>query len=279
MSSASSAVTYTSVYTDFEPGRVFWGTDEELLDEEPSKAPILPAYASALPIIVLDVSPVQDTNAKPFEDPSSPDYALASDDDSKMLAALESPDYTPWSDKESEPSEIKPTKEDPPQTVTPPPAQITPTPSIEPAPVPLVIPRRRCRATTEHYFTPSYIFIFDTEADPSEAPILPAYALALPIIVLDVSPVQDTNSKPFEDPSSPDYALASDDDSKMLATLESPDYTPWSDKESEPSEIKPTEEDPPQTVTPPPTQITPTPSIEPAPVPLVIPRRRCRATT
>nr|GEU93909.1 hypothetical protein [Tanacetum cinerariifolium] len=32
MSEASSAVTYTSVYTDFEPGRVFWEADEELLD-------------------------------------------------------------------------------------------------------------------------------------------------------------------------------------------------------------------------------------------------------
>ncbi|GJX87756.1 putative ribonuclease H-like domain-containing protein, partial [Tanacetum coccineum] len=32
MSSASSAVTYTSVYTDSEPGRVFWGADEELSD-------------------------------------------------------------------------------------------------------------------------------------------------------------------------------------------------------------------------------------------------------
>ncbi|GJW03755.1 hypothetical protein Tco_1562611 [Tanacetum coccineum] len=29
MSSASSAVTYTSVYTDSEPGRVFWGADDE----------------------------------------------------------------------------------------------------------------------------------------------------------------------------------------------------------------------------------------------------------
>nr|GFB34670.1 hypothetical protein [Tanacetum cinerariifolium] len=29
---ASSAVTYTSVYTDSEPGRVFWGADEELSD-------------------------------------------------------------------------------------------------------------------------------------------------------------------------------------------------------------------------------------------------------
>nr|GEY14546.1 putative reverse transcriptase domain-containing protein [Tanacetum cinerariifolium] len=35
VSSASSAVTYTSVYTDSKPGRVFWGADEELSDEEP----------------------------------------------------------------------------------------------------------------------------------------------------------------------------------------------------------------------------------------------------
>ncbi|GJW09968.1 hypothetical protein Tco_1575795 [Tanacetum coccineum] len=32
MSSASSAVTYTSVYTDSEPSRVFWGADEEVSD-------------------------------------------------------------------------------------------------------------------------------------------------------------------------------------------------------------------------------------------------------
>nr|GFC93924.1 hypothetical protein [Tanacetum cinerariifolium] len=32
MSSASSAVTYTFVYTDSEPGRVFWGANEELSD-------------------------------------------------------------------------------------------------------------------------------------------------------------------------------------------------------------------------------------------------------
>ncbi|GKC43793.1 hypothetical protein Tco_1061515 [Tanacetum coccineum] len=32
MSSASSAVTYTSVYTDSEPGRAFWGADEEISD-------------------------------------------------------------------------------------------------------------------------------------------------------------------------------------------------------------------------------------------------------
>ncbi|GKG64506.1 hypothetical protein Tco_0661546, partial [Tanacetum coccineum] len=33
MSSASSAVTYTSVYTDSEPGRAFWGADDEEVPE------------------------------------------------------------------------------------------------------------------------------------------------------------------------------------------------------------------------------------------------------
>ncbi|GKF77073.1 hypothetical protein Tco_0229543, partial [Tanacetum coccineum] len=43
MSSASSAVTYTSVYTDSKPGRVFWGVDEEVSDggpEDPQTAPV-----------------------------------------------------------------------------------------------------------------------------------------------------------------------------------------------------------------------------------------------
>nr|GEW61124.1 hypothetical protein [Tanacetum cinerariifolium] len=47
MSSASSAVTYTFVYTDFEPGSVFLGADEELSDgdyipgpEEPQTPPV-----------------------------------------------------------------------------------------------------------------------------------------------------------------------------------------------------------------------------------------------
>ncbi|GJY24459.1 hypothetical protein Tco_0398117 [Tanacetum coccineum] len=43
MSSASSAVIYTSVYTDSEPGMVFWGADEEISDggpEEPQTPPV-----------------------------------------------------------------------------------------------------------------------------------------------------------------------------------------------------------------------------------------------
>ncbi|GKG06456.1 hypothetical protein Tco_0326542, partial [Tanacetum coccineum] len=43
MSCASSVVTYTSVYTDSEPGRVFWGADEEISDgglENPQTPPV-----------------------------------------------------------------------------------------------------------------------------------------------------------------------------------------------------------------------------------------------
>ncbi|GKA62188.1 hypothetical protein Tco_0761707, partial [Tanacetum coccineum] len=35
---SSSSVTYTSVYTDFEPGRVVWGADEESSDGGPPRA-------------------------------------------------------------------------------------------------------------------------------------------------------------------------------------------------------------------------------------------------
>nr|GEZ76933.1 hypothetical protein [Tanacetum cinerariifolium] len=60
MSEASSAVTYTSVYTDSEPGRVIWGADEELLDGEPiypeyiplEDEHILSAEKQPLPLVV-----------------------------------------------------------------------------------------------------------------------------------------------------------------------------------------------------------------------------------
>nr|GFA03564.1 hypothetical protein [Tanacetum cinerariifolium] len=43
MSSASSAVTYTSIYTDSEPGRVFRGAIEELSDGGPEESQTPPA--------------------------------------------------------------------------------------------------------------------------------------------------------------------------------------------------------------------------------------------
>ncbi|GKE91340.1 hypothetical protein Tco_1572435 [Tanacetum coccineum] len=62
MSSASSAVTYTSVYTDSEPGRVFWGADEEISDggpEEPQTPPV----------------PQDEDEREPmFKQPHDPDY-------------------------------------------------------------------------------------------------------------------------------------------------------------------------------------------------------------
>ncbi|GJZ18477.1 hypothetical protein Tco_0554600 [Tanacetum coccineum] len=65
ISSASSAVTYTSVYTDSEPGRVFWGADEELSDRGPEHPP----------------SPVE----VPYvPEPEYPEYLVPSDDEAPM---------------------------------------------------------------------------------------------------------------------------------------------------------------------------------------------------
>nr|GEV04749.1 hypothetical protein [Tanacetum cinerariifolium] len=79
MSSASSAVTYTSVYTDSEPGRVFWGADEEISDGEPiypeyillEDVHILSAEEQPLPPIVSPTaeSPWYVAESDPEEDP------------------------------------------------------------------------------------------------------------------------------------------------------------------------------------------------------------------
>ncbi|GKC94379.1 hypothetical protein Tco_1159821 [Tanacetum coccineum] len=65
MSSATSAVTYTSVYTDSEPGRAFWGADDEEV------------YEGGIPrVIVLgyDGLPIQPVA------PPSPDYIPSPED-------------------------------------------------------------------------------------------------------------------------------------------------------------------------------------------------------
>nr|GEV84474.1 putative reverse transcriptase domain-containing protein [Tanacetum cinerariifolium] len=109
MSFASSAVTYTSVYTDSEPGRVFWGTDEELSDgdyipgpEEPHTPPVSqdkderepmfiqphdpdyvpePTYPEYIPLKDEHVLPVEDQPLPPVDSPSaeSPGYFAESD--------------------------------------------------------------------------------------------------------------------------------------------------------------------------------------------------------
>ncbi|GJS73786.1 reverse transcriptase domain-containing protein [Tanacetum coccineum] len=95
MSLPSSAVTYTSVYTDSEPGRVFWGADEELLDRGPEHPP----------------SPVE---VPCVPEPKYLEYIVPSDDEAPMEdqpllvdaspVAL-SPGYIADSDLEEDPEE------------------------------------------------------------------------------------------------------------------------------------------------------------------------------
>ncbi|GKD63507.1 hypothetical protein Tco_1305615, partial [Tanacetum coccineum] len=70
MSSASSAVTYTSVYTDSEPGRVFWGADEEI-SYGGSPRVIVYGYDGLSMQLVAPPSPDYVTGP---EHPPSPDY-------------------------------------------------------------------------------------------------------------------------------------------------------------------------------------------------------------
>ncbi|GJU69739.1 hypothetical protein Tco_1255998 [Tanacetum coccineum] len=70
MSSASSAVTYTSVYTDSEPARVFWGADEEISD---GGSPRVIVYGyDGLPM--QPVAPPSPDYVPGPEHPPSPDY-------------------------------------------------------------------------------------------------------------------------------------------------------------------------------------------------------------
>ncbi|GKF45705.1 hypothetical protein Tco_0135507, partial [Tanacetum coccineum] len=85
MSSASSTVTYTSVYTDSEPGRVFWGADEETSDRGSLRVIIL-GYNRLL------IQPVA---------PPSPDYIP----DSKEP---QTPPYIPLEDEHEFPVEEQP---------------------------------------------------------------------------------------------------------------------------------------------------------------------------
>ncbi|GJW40127.1 hypothetical protein Tco_0065972 [Tanacetum coccineum] len=72
MSSASSAITYTYVYTDFEPGKVFWGADEEISDGGIlQNEHELPAEEQPLPPVDSPTaeSPRYVTESNPEEDP------------------------------------------------------------------------------------------------------------------------------------------------------------------------------------------------------------------
>ncbi|GJZ66173.1 hypothetical protein Tco_0622869 [Tanacetum coccineum] len=96
---SSSTVTYTSVYTDYEPGRVFWGADEESSDGGPLRViiygydrfpmqPIAPPSPSYVPRpehpLSLDYVPGPEHPPSPIEvpyvpEPEYPEYLVPSD--------------------------------------------------------------------------------------------------------------------------------------------------------------------------------------------------------
>nr|GEZ99733.1 hypothetical protein [Tanacetum cinerariifolium] len=91
MSSTSSAVTYTSVYTDSEPGRVFWGADEELLD---GGSPWVIVYGyDGLPMPPL-APPSPDYIPGP-EEPQTPPTPQDEDEHELMFIQPHDPDFVP----------------------------------------------------------------------------------------------------------------------------------------------------------------------------------------
>ncbi|GJR68983.1 hypothetical protein Tco_0015048 [Tanacetum coccineum] len=91
MSSASSAVTYTSVYTDSEPGRVFWGADEEI-SEGGSPRVIVLGY-NGLPI--QPVAPPSPDYIPDSEEPQTPPVPQDEDEREPMFIQPHDPDYVP----------------------------------------------------------------------------------------------------------------------------------------------------------------------------------------
>ncbi|GJV26929.1 hypothetical protein Tco_1383377 [Tanacetum coccineum] len=91
MSSASSAVTYTSVYTDFEPGRVFWGADEEISDGGIPRVIVL-GYDG---LLVHPVDPPSPDYIPGPEDPQPPPILQDEDEHEAMFIQPHDPDYVP----------------------------------------------------------------------------------------------------------------------------------------------------------------------------------------
>ncbi|GKA97656.1 hypothetical protein Tco_0825550, partial [Tanacetum coccineum] len=91
MSSASSAVAYTSVYTNFEPRRVFWGADEELSDGGSLRV-IVYGY-NGLPM--QPVAPSLPDYIPGPEEPQTPPVPQDEDEREPMFIQPHDPDYVP----------------------------------------------------------------------------------------------------------------------------------------------------------------------------------------
>ncbi|GKC21746.1 hypothetical protein Tco_1023896 [Tanacetum coccineum] len=95
MSSASSAVTYTSVYIDSEPGRVFWGADDEEVSEGGIPRVIVYGYDG------LPIQPVPQD-----EDEHEPRFIQAPNPD--FVPEPVYPEYLPLEDEHMLPAEEQP---------------------------------------------------------------------------------------------------------------------------------------------------------------------------
>ncbi|GJY18235.1 putative reverse transcriptase domain-containing protein [Tanacetum coccineum] len=91
MSSASSAATYTSVYTDSEPSRVFWGADEEISDKGSLRV-IVYGY-DGLPMQL--VTPPSSDYIPDPEEPQTPPVPQDKDEREPVFIQAHDPDYVP----------------------------------------------------------------------------------------------------------------------------------------------------------------------------------------
>ncbi|GJR93271.1 hypothetical protein Tco_0265445 [Tanacetum coccineum] len=89
MSSASSAVTYTSIYTDSKPGRVFWGVDEEIYDRG-SPLVIVLGYDG---LLIQMVAPLSPDYIPDSEEPQTSPVPQDEDEREPMFIQLHDPDY------------------------------------------------------------------------------------------------------------------------------------------------------------------------------------------
>ncbi|GJS78499.1 hypothetical protein Tco_0728380 [Tanacetum coccineum] len=89
MSSASSAATYTSVYTDYEPDRVFWEADEEISDGGIPQVIIL-GYNG---LMIQPVAPPSPDYIPGPEDPHTPPVPQDEDERKPMFVQVYDPDY------------------------------------------------------------------------------------------------------------------------------------------------------------------------------------------
>nr|GFA43692.1 hypothetical protein [Tanacetum cinerariifolium] len=80
LDSEDSAVTYTSVYTDSEPKRVFWGTDEEAYD--PDFVP-KPVYHEYIPLEDEHVLPAEEQPLPPVDSPTTESSGYVAESDSE----------------------------------------------------------------------------------------------------------------------------------------------------------------------------------------------------